>query len=121
MRDLTAHKVDRLLHDAEHADSGARMAGMMCDYPAKKKYEAKRRRLIAEAHALDPQHRCDAWEEASDGMSGIAAHLPVPAAPAEEGDEMTRDKAKRILVNPDAVRERGSSPRPRRPHFDFGR
>jgi hypothetical protein len=58
-------KVDRLLHDAEHAESGARMARIMRDYGMQVEYEKKRDGLIAEAQALDPNREADAWQEAT--------------------------------------------------------
>lgn len=57
-------KVDRLLHDAEHADSGAMMAGVMKDDAAFSRLHAKKVSLLAEANALDPEHTAPAWSEA---------------------------------------------------------
>lgn len=54
-------KIDRLLHDAEHADSGAMMAGMMRDFAAEQRYRAEQRRLLDEANRLDPKHTAPAW------------------------------------------------------------
>lgn len=64
-------QVDRLLHDAEHADSGAafarHMAGMQPHNrqhrQAAEELAAKRDRLLAEALALDPERTAPAWEE----------------------------------------------------------
>ena len=55
--------IDRLLHDAEQADSGATMARMMRDATAESRLVAKRDRLIRMALATDPQRTADAWEE----------------------------------------------------------
>lgn len=56
-------EVNRLLHDAEHADSGVMMANMMKDTKSASELKAKARRLWEEAHALDPTHTDDAWQE----------------------------------------------------------
>lgn len=72
--------IDRLLHDAEHADSGARMAGVMRDTEAALRLTRKRDDLIAHAHSLDPHHVEDAWRDTS---------LPIPArrSSSERGSE----------------------------------
>lgn len=57
-------KVDRLLHDAEHALSGRAMARMMNDGASAKELGIKAQQLIAAAEALDPDRECIAWEEA---------------------------------------------------------
>jgi hypothetical protein len=58
-------RVDRLLHDAEHKDSGAKFArslrGIM-HVEAAERLERDRDELIAEAIKLDPDRTCDAWE-----------------------------------------------------------
>ena len=56
-------KIDRLLHDAEHADSGAMMAGVMQDHEAKRRLIAKAANLRAQALALDPERTAPSWEE----------------------------------------------------------
>lgn len=56
-------QVDRLLHDAEHADSGAMMADMMRDSKSVIRFVAKRKRLIAKALKLDPERKADAWSQ----------------------------------------------------------
>lgn len=53
--------VDRLLHDAEHADSGYAIAKMMKDKPAMEKFREKYEMLLAEANAVDPQQDAPAW------------------------------------------------------------
>lgn len=69
--------IDRLLHDAEHAQSGVLFAEMMMgQQPSNPDHRAvrdemrnKAARLIAEAHAADPKHLHEAWEEADlDGV-----------------------------------------------------
>ena len=68
---MTETTVNRLLHDAEHADSGASFAALMYrrdplnkdHLEAMEALQAKRDRLIAEALALDPDRTDDAWEE----------------------------------------------------------
>jgi hypothetical protein len=57
-------KVDQLLHDAENAESGARMAAIMNDRAAVARLHAKKMNLIAEANVLDPNHAAPAWSEA---------------------------------------------------------
>lgn len=62
-------KVDRLLHDAEHAKSGARFARMLIGRIASaaddaKDLDEKVARLVAEANRLDPDHAAPAWKEA---------------------------------------------------------
>jgi hypothetical protein len=57
-------KVDRLLHDAEHAKSGAVMAGMMGDAEAVTRLRAKHAALLNEAHAIDPKETASAWADA---------------------------------------------------------
>lgn len=58
------HKqVDQLLHDAERAGSGAEMANMLGDNAAWGRLIKKRKRLIAEAVALDPERTAPAWKE----------------------------------------------------------
>ena len=54
-------KIDRLLHDAEHAESGAQMADMMRDRPNALLLYEKARKLRADALALDPKKEAPAW------------------------------------------------------------
>lgn len=57
-------KVDRLLHDAEHAKSGAMMAEMMRDGEAAQRLRAKHAALLNEAHSIDPKETASAWADA---------------------------------------------------------
>lgn len=54
-------KVDQLLHDAEHAESGGEMAARMNDEAAVNRLYAKWEGLIAEANKIDPEHKAPAW------------------------------------------------------------
>ena len=59
-------EIDRMLHDAQHAESGANMAAMMHNKPKAVEFIAKRDRLIAEArlmHAANPGAR---WPDSED-------------------------------------------------------
>jgi hypothetical protein len=71
-------KVDRLLHDAEHADSGAMMAGVMRDHGAQRRFIAKRDNLVAEARALDPKRESPSWVECRLTSDPNAASEPHP-------------------------------------------
>ncbi len=66
MDDELFERVDRLLHDAEQADGGARMARAMQDTESANRMTAKARALRAEAEVLDPEHRAHAWAEADE-------------------------------------------------------
>lgn len=55
-------KINQLLHDAEHADSGRMMARMMGDTAAEKELRGKHDRLIAEAQQLDEMDRLEALD-----------------------------------------------------------
>lgn len=62
-------KVDRLLHDAEHAKSGAMMARMMVGRiegaaEDAERMMAKYHALLNEAQSIDPRNEAPAWEEA---------------------------------------------------------
>lgn len=70
-------EVDRLLHDAEHADGGARMARAMGDWPNADLLAAKAKTLRAGAETLDPAHTAPAWE--SDADDAIAAREAADA------------------------------------------
>lgn len=78
--------IDRLLHDAEHAESGADFAEMMMgQQPNNPAHRAARdslrnkcSALVAEAHAADPTHSDPAWEETN--------LRSVPSA-SQQGDE----------------------------------
>lgn len=71
MTDLNLHadipdvneRVDRLLHDAEHKDSGAVMARMMKDLAATDRFLTDRDLLVAEALCIDPERAAPAWRE----------------------------------------------------------
>lgn len=56
-------KIDRLLHDADHTESGAMMARVMRDRGAELSCIEKAAALLGEANRLDPQHTAPAWEE----------------------------------------------------------
>lgn len=56
-------RVDRLLHDAEHAKAGATFAAMMHDDYNARQLANKSQNLLNEALALDPQHTAPAWSE----------------------------------------------------------
>lgn len=64
--------VDQLLHDAEHADSGAHMARMMGDTAYVQEALQKRDRLVREAVALDPTMQDEAWEEVDPAIRALA-------------------------------------------------
>lgn len=71
--------VDRLLHDAEHADGGAEFArNFVNDDAAARRLRLKRDRLIVEAHGRDPEHAAPAWAETSLSPELIAAALATP-------------------------------------------
>ena len=55
--------IDRLLHDAEHAHSGAMLARRMRDPEAAKRLFEKSRRCRAQAAILDPDKAAPAWKE----------------------------------------------------------
>lgn len=62
-------KVDRLLHDAEHAKSGAMMARMMVGRIDNAAQDArdlmtKYHHLLNEAQSIDPTREAPAWSEA---------------------------------------------------------
>jgi hypothetical protein len=61
-------KIDRLLHDAEHAKHGAEFARNLKPLPTwqedAERMEAKVRELVAQANALDPNHTAPSWEDA---------------------------------------------------------
>jgi hypothetical protein len=71
MGDKLHTKIDRLLHDAENADSGASFALMMAESdpsnPTHKRMHrelsAKRDQLLGKALALDPDRSAPAWSE----------------------------------------------------------
>ncbi len=71
----TERTVNRLLHDAEQADGGAFMAGMMHEATRKAEFIAERDRLVEDAAALDPKFLDAAWREELN-----FAVLPVPDA-----------------------------------------
>lgn len=54
-------KVDRLLHDAEHALSGANFAKSIGHVRPEKELRQKHDRLVAEAQEIDPAHKAPAW------------------------------------------------------------
>ncbi len=70
MADTEMHeKIDRLLHDAEHALSGERMALMMVGRIPTAAEDARKLRdryhaLMNEARSLDPKETAPAWSEA---------------------------------------------------------
>lgn len=109
MTDQMHDRVDRLLHDAEHADSGAEFARRMvviqpdndAHRAAAHDLTAKRDRLLAEALALDPQRtapacilgRIDRYREMHrrtarmDCYQGSAERLPPPLRGITEDEE----------------------------------
>lgn len=56
-------RVDRCLHEAEHAQSGAQMAEQMRDEYHARQLRNKRDNLIREALEVDPKRTAPAWEE----------------------------------------------------------
>jgi hypothetical protein len=67
-------RIDRLLHDAEHKDSGAKFArSLPGDRPleAAERMERDRDQLIAKALALDPDRKAEAWGETDLKISPI--------------------------------------------------
>lgn len=73
MTDSLERRIDRLLHDAEHKDSGAKFARSLRGYQheeAAERMERQRDELIAEALRLDPERKAEAWQETS--LEGIA-------------------------------------------------
>jgi hypothetical protein len=81
-------QVDRLLHDAEHANGGAQFAAsFMHDIKNSMSLAEKRDRLIREALALDPKRLCRSWEDAIELAPYIAAALRAPRPPEARGVE----------------------------------
>ena len=61
-------KIDRLLHDAESKDSGARFARSlpgMGHLEAAERMERDRDALLAKALEIDPDRKAEAWSETS--------------------------------------------------------
>lgn len=56
-------RVDRLLHDAERKDAGARLARQMRDFDGAEHLEKERDQLVAKALEIDPDRTADAWSE----------------------------------------------------------
>ena len=75
--------VNELLHDAEHAYSGQRMAEMMRDAQSAGDLREKRDRLIDEALALDPQMTDEAWEECDPFIVVVANRRVSAGAPRD--------------------------------------
>lgn len=67
--------LDQLLHDAEHADSGARMAAMMRDTAAFEEFQNKRNALLARALEMDPSMESGEWEEMYPEVRKVAETL----------------------------------------------
>lgn len=55
--------LDRLLHDAEDADSGLSMAHVMRDTDAVRRFTEQRASLLRMALALDPEQTADEWDD----------------------------------------------------------
>jgi hypothetical protein len=55
--------VDRLLHDAEHADAGSAFASRIGHTGPAREMREKRDKLIDDAISLDPQQTAPAWQE----------------------------------------------------------
>lgn len=64
-------KVDRLLHDAEHALSGSKFAASIGHVGPAKELLAKHDRLVAQAQAADPAHKAPAWIEHRKWLTGV--------------------------------------------------
>lgn len=64
--------VEGFLHDAEHALSGAMMAGIMRHVAAEKEFRAKAVALVREALTLDPKRADDAWRWVDGGIRRLA-------------------------------------------------
>lgn len=69
--------VDRLLHDAEQADGGLYMANVMGDRDSARRLTEKRDKCIADALALDPTMKDEAWVE----VDPIIVRLAKEATP----------------------------------------
>ena len=63
MTNETRTKIDRLLHDAERAHTGAGFAAQMMDQPAALRLIGKRDTFIAAAKELDPQRSAPGWAQ----------------------------------------------------------
>ncbi|MFL5481112.1 MAG: hypothetical protein ACJ8AK_02895 [Gemmatimonadaceae bacterium] len=65
MTDTLESRVDRLLHDAEHKNAGARFARSLRGIrhvEDAERLERERDGMIAAAIRLDPDRTCDAWQ-----------------------------------------------------------
>jgi hypothetical protein len=56
-------QVDQILHDAEHAKSGAYFARQIGHTGPAVEMADKSLRLLKEAESLDPKHEAPAWQE----------------------------------------------------------
>lgn len=62
-RTVDFQKIDRLLHDAEHAEAGETFARMIGHVFEAQTLRSKADHLIAMANTLDPEHTAPAWSE----------------------------------------------------------
>lgn len=69
-----AARVDCLLHDAEHKDSGARIASIMQDPVAFARLWRDKQVLIDTARRIDPEGKSPAWAE----VAGVARPPQTP-------------------------------------------
>lgn len=65
MKEINA-KIDQLLHDAEHADSGANFARQIGHTEPARALERKRERLVSEARILYHDNPGAAWPDPED-------------------------------------------------------
>jgi hypothetical protein len=63
MDETTEQEIDRLLHDAEHADAGSEFAARIGHTEPARELREKRDKLIDAAISLDPQQTARAWKE----------------------------------------------------------
>lgn len=73
-RFLAEKEVKRLLDDAERKHKGADYAEELKEDAAAHQLAEERDSLIAQAHALDPCHVCNAWEK----TVLPTPYLPIP-------------------------------------------
>jgi hypothetical protein len=84
VRSEIEERVDRLLHDAEHKESGAVFCETLVREPDRaREFRAERDALIAEAERLDPGHTTRAWKDAT----GLGSSPAVRPAPTEEAND----------------------------------
>lgn len=91
--------VDRLLHDAEHAESGAAFAKSIGHHPQAEEMTVKAKILRQEAEKLDPKHEAPAWAEDATWARGLSPMTakekkPVPTPPGPLTETVTLESLK---------------------------